>query len=77
MKTLTQYINLVETNDRAFSHLDRFVIINTVTNKKVQGETTQDRADANCKVLNDHENRNGREPIYQVRLLPRISTSDF
>lgn len=43
-----------------------FYIINTETRKPLQSERTQELADRACKQLNEHEERNGRQAMYEV-----------
>jgi hypothetical protein len=47
-----------------FSHFDTFVVVNSQTGVAVEGGAR------GWGVLNEHEQRNGRAPIYEARSLP-------
>ena len=48
----------------AFWYLDRFVVVNTERDTWVEGAFNEQIAILAVKVLNDHEQRNGRPPVY-------------
>lgn len=49
------------------SSLDEFVVFNTSTGRVAQGCINEQRAIRDCASLNEHEQRNGRPPCYEVR----------
>jgi len=53
-----------------FGHLDKFVIVNSETNKAVQGEFDQANAASSCETLNKHGAEYGRAGVYDIRELP-------
>lgn len=56
----------------AFRAIDRAVIINTNVMTAVQSESSMLDAKSALGILNDHEVRNGRDPIYEIRSIPKF-----
>jgi len=48
----------------AFNHDHRFVVVNTRRQTWVEGAYTYQAASRSVTVLNNHEQRNGRPPVY-------------
>jgi hypothetical protein len=57
---------VVNTKDmpKGWHTLDNFVVINTKTEKWIEGHYSASKAEHAVDVLNDHEKRNGRSPVY-------------
>lgn len=45
-------------------HLDKFLVIHSVSKIVIQGEFNESRAIRAAYILNDHEVRNDRPPVY-------------
>jgi hypothetical protein len=50
--------------ESAFWHGDNYVILDKVTGQAVQSDFNIESAIHACNVLNDHEIRNDRPPVY-------------
>jgi hypothetical protein len=51
----------------AFSHGDRYLIVNTATGVPLESHLKRDVADYFCDAVNRHEIRCGRNAIYTVQ----------
>ena len=55
----------------AFSHLDRWMVLNTQTGAPVQGAYNEGMAQQAADLMNEHERRNNRAPVYGVQALDK------
>lgn len=50
-----------------FSHLDSHLIVNTTTGAAVEGHGSMRSAIKALRIINEHEQRNGRPAIYTIK----------
>lgn len=48
----------------AINKSDKYLVINTTTGKAIESHATEQRAEHAASVLNEHEVRNNRQPVY-------------
>lgn len=58
---------------KAIHHLDRFFIYNSLTNCILEGHFNYNRAERYCDIINNHEIKNNREPVYRIILKDKVS----
>jgi len=52
-------------NPKAIFPNEEYYVVNMLTLRVVQSEATEKRAVASCKILQDHEEKNGRKADYK------------